>query len=75
MVQASEKTYKAVEEYIKALAEILKVPALEEVEKRGKWETRLLRKAARELAEKLGEDRVRLAWKDAYNTHVWGFHK
>nr|WP_245521938.1 PaREP1 family protein [Pyrobaculum neutrophilum] len=26
-------------------------------------------------AERLGEDRFRLAWKDAYDIHVWGFHE
>lgn len=75
VVQASEKLYKAVEECIKALAEALQVRVLEEVRKRGKWETWLLGKASRELAERLGEDRVRLAWKDAYDIHVWGFHE
>ncbi len=74
-VQASEKLYKAVEECIKALAEKLKVPQLEEVKKRGKWDTWLLGKASREIAERLGDDRVRLAWKDAYDIHVWGFHE
>ena len=71
-VQGSEKLYKAVEECIKALAEVLNVPTMREVERRGKRETWLLGRAARELAEKLGEDRVRLAWKDAYDVHVWG---
>jgi len=74
-VHASEKLYKAVEECIKALAEALRVGVLEEVERRGRWETWLLGRAARELAEKLSEDRVRLAWKDAYDVHVWGFHE
>lgn len=75
VIQASEKLYKAVEECIKALAEVLRVQVLEEAERRGKWETWLLGKASRQLAEKLGEDRIRLAWKDAYDIHVWGFHE
>lgn len=75
IVQASEKIYKAVEECIKALTERLKVKTLEEVEKKGRWETWLLGRAARELAEELGNDRVRLVWKDAYDIHVWGFHE
>lgn len=74
-VQASEKIYKAVEECIKALAEKYRVKVLDEVMRRGKWETWLLGKAARELGEKLGEDRIRLVWKDAYDIHVWGFHE
>ena len=75
VIQASEKLYKAVEECIKALAEVIKVPQLEEVERRGRWDTWLLGKAARELAERLGDDRIRLAWKDAYDIHVWGFYE
>ncbi len=74
-VQASEKLCKAVEECVKALAEALQVPVLEEVGRRGRWETWLLGRASRELAERLGEDRIRLAWKDAYDIHVWGFHE
>ncbi len=75
VVQASEKLYKAVEECIKALAEFFNVKVLEEVRRRGRWETWLLGRAARELAEKLNEDRIRLVWKDAYDVHVWGFHE
>ena len=74
-IQASEKLYRAAEEAVKALAEALQLPVLEEVRRRGKWETWLLGRAAREAAERLGDDRVRLAWKDAYDVHVWGFHE
>ena len=74
-VQASEKLYRAVEECIKALAEALGVEAVEEAERRGKWYTWLLGKAARQLAERLGEDRVRLAWSQAYEVRAWGFHE
>ena len=74
-VQASEKLYKAVEECIKALAEFYSVSRLDEVERKGRWDTWILGKASRELAERLREDRIRLAWKDAYDTHAWGFHK
>jgi len=72
---ASEKLYKAAEECIKALAEKLGVKQLEEARRRGRWDTWLLGQAATDLAGKLGDDRVRLAWKDAYDIHVWGFHE
>jgi len=75
VVQASEKLYKAVEECIKALAEKFRVEQLEEVEKRGKWDTWLLGMAATDLAKELGEDRIHLAWSKAYDIHVWGFHE
>ncbi len=75
VVQASEKLYKAVEECIKALAEVFNVPQLEEVRKRGRWDTWLLGMAATDLSKKLGEDRIRLVWKDVYDIHVWGFHE
>ena len=74
-VQASEKLYKAAEESIKALASHFRVPELDEVRKRRKWDTWLLGKAATSLAEKLGEERVRVAWALAYDVHVWGFHE
>lgn len=31
--------------------------------------------AATDLSKMLNEDRIRLAWKDAYDVHIWGFHK
>jgi len=74
-VQASEKLYKAVEECIKALAEVFNASQLKEVRKRGKWDTWLLGMAATDLSKRLGEERIRLAWKDAYDIHVWGFHE
>ena len=74
-VQASEKLYKVVEECIKALAKRYGVPELDEVRRRGKWDTWLLGKAATSLAERLGEERVRIAWSIAYDIHVWGFHE
>ena len=75
VVQASEKLYKAVEECIKALAEVFNAPQLEEARRRGKWDTWLLGMAATDLSKRLSEDRIRLAWKDAYDIHVWGFHE
>ncbi|ABL78372.1 PaREP1 family protein [Thermofilum pendens] len=75
VVQASEKLYKAVEECVKALAEKLGAKQAEEARRRGRWDTWLLGMAATDLARTLGEDRVRLAWKDAYDVHVWGFHE
>ncbi|MEM4061215.1 MAG: PaREP1 family protein [Pyrobaculum sp.] len=74
-VQASEKLYKTVEECIKALAEVFNVPQVEEVKRRGKWDTWLLGMASTDLSKTLKEDRIRLAWKDACDIHVWGFHE
>ncbi len=75
VVQASEKLCKAVEECIKALAERLRVSQPEEVEKRGRWDTWLLGRAATDLSRKLNEERVSLAWSKAYEINVWGFHE
>jgi len=74
-VQASEKLYKVVEECIKVLAEAFNIPQVEEVERRGKWDTWLLGMASTDLSKTLKEDRVRLAWKDAYDIYIWGFHE
>ncbi|MEM3546173.1 MAG: PaREP1 family protein [Candidatus Bathyarchaeia archaeon] len=74
-VQASEKLYKVVEECIKVLAEAFNIPQVEEVEGRGKWDTWLLGMASTDLSKTLKEDRIRLAWKDAYDIHIWGFHE
>lgn len=74
-VQASEKLYKAAEECIKILA---CVEGLEECrrarEERGWW-SKLLSKAARRLALRLGENLVLVAWLNAYDLHVHGFHE
>lgn len=75
VVQASEKLYKAAEESVKALAEKYSLPQLETVKKRGKWDTWLLGQVATDLAKRLGEDRIRYAWSEAYDVHVWGFHE
>ncbi|MEM1568318.1 MAG: PaREP1 family protein [Thermofilaceae archaeon] len=75
VVQASEKLYKAAEECVKALAEAYNAPQLGEVKKRGRGDTWLLGMAATDLSKMLNEDRIRLAWKDAYDIHVWGFHE
>jgi len=74
-VQASEKLYKVVEECIKVLAKVFNIPQVEEVKRRGKWDTWLLGMASTDLSKILKEDRIRLAWKDAYDIHVWGFHE
>jgi len=74
-VQASEKLYKVAEECIKALAAYYEVPELDDVRRRGRWDTWLLGKAATSLAEKLGEEKIRIAWSLAYEIHVWGFHE
>jgi len=74
-VQASEKLYKVAEECIKALARHYEIPELGEVEKRGRWDTWILGKAATRLAVQLGEERIRAAWLYAYDIHIWGFHE
>jgi len=74
-VQASEKLYRVAEECIKALARHHRIPELGEVEKRGRWDTWILGKAATRLAVQLGEERIRAAWAYAYDIHVWGFHE
>lgn len=61
VIQASEKMYKIVEECIKALAEVFNVPQLEEVKRRGRWDTWLLGMASTDLSRILEEDKIRLA--------------
>ncbi|MDI6885271.1 MAG: PaREP1 family protein [archaeon] len=72
-VQASEKLYKAVEECIKVLAELRKLPEYEKAEKDGRWGSYLLAQAAGRLAEEKKE--IEVAWAMAFNVHVWGFHE
>ncbi|HIP66356.1 MAG TPA: hypothetical protein EYH08_07535, partial [Pyrodictium sp.] len=43
-------------------------------EERGWW-SKLLSKAARRLALRLGENLVLVAWLNAYDLHVHGFHE
>ncbi len=74
-VQASEKMYKVVEECIKALAHMHKLPEYEKAVKEGRWWTQLLGKAARKLAKLLNEPRIESTWSIAYDIHVWGFHE
>jgi hypothetical protein len=74
-VQASEKAYKAAEECIKALAEALGTPEAGEARRSGRWFAWLLGRAARTLARRLGEMRIKAAWTLAYDIHVWGFHE
>ena len=71
-VQASEKMYKVVEEYIKALAETLNTPKTQEARKNGRWFTWLLGEAAKSVADRLSETVVLEAWAVAYDIHVWG---
>ncbi len=75
VAQSSEKLYKVAEECIKALAEVLGVPQLSEAKRRGRWDIWLLGMASTDISRALSEDRIRLAWKDAYDLHVWGFHE
>ena len=74
-VQASEKMYKVVEECIKALAETLNTPEVQEARKNGRWFTWLLGEAAKSIADRLSEPVVLEAWAIAHDIHVWGFHE
>jgi len=74
-VQSSEKLYKAAEECIKVLAQLLNVPEAAKARELGRWFTWLLDKAARSVSKTLGERRVKSAWDAAYSLHVWGFHE
>lgn len=47
---------------------------LSKVRKSNRWSAKLLKRAARKLANKYGED-VRRGWKAAWHLHVWGFHE
>lgn len=75
VTQASEKLYKAVEECIKALSEKFRLPQLDIIRRRGRWDTWLLGQAATDLSRLLGEEKIRYAWTIAYDVHVWGFHE
>lgn len=74
-VQASEKLYKAVEECIKLLAEKEKLPEYEEAERGGRWWSRLLMRAARNLARKRNKGQIEVVWAIAFDLHIWGFHE
>jgi hypothetical protein len=74
-IQASEKLYKAAEECVKALAEVLRVPEAEEAWKSRRWYTWLLGGTARSIANKLNKPEVVEAWTLAYDVRVWGFHE
>jgi len=74
-VQASEKLYKTVEECIKLLAQLYRLPEHEKATREGRWWTQLLGKAARRLSKRLSEPRIADAWARAYDVHIWGFHE
>ena len=74
-VQASEKLYKAVEEGIKLLARKQNLPEYEQAEKDGRWQSKLLVRAAGRLARDLERREIRDAWLRAFHLHVWGFHE
>ena len=75
-VQASEKLYKAVEECIKLLAEKEKLPEYEEARREGRWWSRLLLRAARNLAQRKSEEKIFVTWALAFDElHIWGFHE
>ncbi len=74
-VQASEKLYKAVEECIKILACLDGLEECRRAREEGGWWTRLLSRAARRLALRLGEKLILEAWSQGYDLHVHGFHE
>jgi len=71
-IQASEKLYKAAEEAIKGQARIHAdaKDVYAEAERRGRWNTTLLFKAARILGRE-----IRHYWDSAWTLHVEGFHE
>jgi len=73
--QASEKLYKVAEECIKALAIKFNTPEVGDVEREGRWWTKLIAKVSRTLSAVLSDPLIRYAWEDAYDLHVWGFHE
>jgi len=72
-VQASEKMYKVVEECVKALAKLYRLPEQQRAVEEGG--SQLLGKAARRLAKMLKEPRLEFVWAVAYDIHVRGFHE
>jgi len=72
VIQASEKLYKAAEEAIKEQAGIHAhaKDVYAEAERRGRWNTTLLFKAARILGKE-----IRHYWDSAWTLHVEGFHE
>jgi len=74
-VQASEKLYKAAEECVKALAELLELKdILERVRGRGRWTVTDLERAVARASDLLGQD-LAPSWDAANYLHVWGFHE
>jgi uncharacterized protein (UPF0332 family) len=74
-VQASEKLYKAAEEAVKALAIALNLEEAKKAIESGGWWSKLLEKAARDIAKALGVKEYILWWDAAYKLHVDGFHE
>ncbi|BDC18573.1 PaREP1 family protein [Acidianus sp. HS-5] len=74
IVQASEKYYKAAEEAIKTLSKTLNLTQIiSEVNKKGRWKSEILFKAARLINEKYpGTLKM---WKSAWKLHEDGFHE
>lgn len=72
VIQASEKLYKTAEEAVKGQARIhaLAKDVYAEAERRGRWNTTLLFKAARVLGKE-----IRHYWDSAWTLHVEGFHE
>jgi len=74
-IQASEKLYKAVEEYVKILGQLHKLPQYEKAKTEGRWWTQLLGKSARRLSKILKEPRIEQTWAIAYEIHIWEFSR
>ncbi len=74
-IQASEKLYKAVEECVKVLACLEELEECRRAQREGQWWSKLLSKAARKLSIRLGMDLPRIAWEEAYDLHIHGFHE
>ena len=61
-VQASKELYKAVEECIRLLAEKEKLPEYGKAGREGRWWSRLLLRAARNLAQRKSEEKIFVTW-------------
>lgn len=67
-VQASEKIYKAAEEFIKLMAELRSLPEAKEAKTQGKWSRRLIDKASYDLE-------LAYLFDMADKLHIWAFHE
>jgi hypothetical protein len=68
-VQASEKTYKVVEEVVKALSEEFNLQEYQQAVKEGRWYT------LGSAVSSLSKNWIVNGWSSAYFLYVWGFHE